>query len=252
MSTTPPPRLTGDVHVAKSADRLLDDLADALINAALRAVDARGEFHLALSGGSTPEPFYEHLVIDPRYRVIPWRYAHIWQVDERIVPADDERRNMAMIRSSLTDHLPLRRRQIHPMPVMEDDPADRYEQEMRNFLKDEGRLDFVLLGMGDDAHTASLFPGSPATQVEGQWVAQNEGTNVTPPPRLTLTFETLNRAEEVAVLVKGAKKAPAIRRIERQLEEAGPDPLLLPITGVEPLRGELTWFLDPEAAGQGE
>src|SRR5690606_40064 len=141
-------------------------------------------FHLALSGGSTPEPFYMRLVTDPRYRAIPWEQTHLWIVDERRVPERDDRSNFKMIREALADHVPLRSRQRHPMPVLEADPAARYEAELRRVVDPDARvprLDFVVLGMGDDAHTASLFPHSPALEETQKLVAVNAGEYVTPP-----------------------------------------------------------------------
>lgn len=253
------PKLTGGVHVAADADKLFDDLAMALFGAAGDAVGQRNVFHLALSGGSTPEPFYMRLVTDPRFRALPWEYTHIWIVDERRVPEDHEKSNFRMIREALADHVPMRRRQKHPMPVLLDDPAAAYEEEMREVFELRGgneppRMDFVLLGMGDDAHTASLFPGSPAIGVKDRWIAVNEGPAVTPPDRVTMTFPLLNAARNVAVLVVGQKKAATLRRVEEQLRR-GPDPQNLPITGVDPENegkagdGSLIWYLDAAAAG---
>lgn len=238
--------LVGDVQIRRTADRLYDDLAGVLAAAATEAVGERGAFHVALSGGTTPEPFYMRLIIDPRYRYIPWQQTHAWIVDERRVPADDPRSNLAMIRESLLGHVPMRRRQVHAMPVLADDPAAEYEAELRRHLP-EGRLDFVLLGMGTDAHTASLFPRSPAQAEDERWVAINAGPNVTPPDRVTMTYPLLNAAREVAVLITGAAKAPALRRVTDQLRDRGPDPANLPITGIDPTDGEITWYVDAEA-----
>ena len=179
-------QLAGFVLIRPTADQLYDDLAGALATAATEAVDQRGEFHLALSGGRTPEPFYTRLVIDPRYRHMPWQDTHVWIVDERCVPDGDLLHNFTMLREALLDHVPMRRRQFHPMPVLADDPAGEYEAELRERLTD-GRLDFVLLGMGDDGHTASLFAGSPAQDERQRWVAVNGGPHVTPPERVTMS-----------------------------------------------------------------
>ncbi|MEX0885473.1 MAG: 6-phosphogluconolactonase [Phycisphaeraceae bacterium] len=247
------PQLTGPVHVAADADQLYDDLAHALLAAAERAVAERGSFHLALSGGSTPEQFYMRLVTDVRYRALPWDQTHIWVVDERRVPEDDERSNWRMIRETLADHVPLRSRQKHPMPVMQDKPAQAYEQQMRDVFgqKEEiPRLDFILLGMGDDGHTASLFPHSHALRVNDAIVAVNEGRNVTPPARVTMTYPLLNAGRELAVLVTGSKKAPAVRQVETECNGRC-EVLDLPILGVCPIDGELTWYLDADAAGGG-
>ena len=249
------PNLTGEVHVAPDADTLFDHLGNALLGAANEAVSDRDVFHLALSGGSSPEPFYMRLVTDIRFRNLPWDKTHLWMVDERRVPESDERSNYRMIRESLLDHVPMRKRQRHPMPVLADDPAAEYEEELREvFCIDNNclpKLDFVLLGIGEDGHTASLFPESDALHVNDRWIAVNEGEKVTPPPRVTMTYPLINAARQIAVLVTSGKKAATIRRIESQLEK-GPDPMHLPITGVDPEEhgdGSLVWYLDAAAAG---
>ncbi len=236
--------LTGPVHIAER-DALLDDVAGAIMGAAQQAIESRGAFHLALSGGSTPEPLYVRMVIDPRFRLFPWEATHVWIVDERRVPHDDDRSNYRMIRQSLLDHVPMRRRQVHPMPVEGEDPAGEYERQLQRHLP-SGRLDFVLLGMGADGHTASLFPHSPALVQVARPVVVNDGPHVTPPPRVTMTYPLLNAARHVAVLVIGASKAATLRRIEA----AGADAMALPITGVDPTDGEVMWYLDRDAAGR--
>ena len=248
------PTLTGPVHIADDVEQLYDDLGAALLGAAQQAVEQRGVFHLALSGGSTPEKFYMRLVMEPVYRALPWQKTHLWMVDERRVPFDDDRSNWKMIQETLVDHLPMRRGQKHPMQVMEDDPAGLYEKELCDVFAcrpQNPRLDFVLLGMGDDCHTASLFPHSHALRVNDSLVAVNEGPHVTPPPRVTMTYALLNAARELAVMVTGEKKAAAIRRIEAACGAGGGDATEMPITGIDPIDGELTWYLD-RAAAQGE
>jgi 6-phosphogluconolactonase len=192
-----------------------------------------------------------HMVIDPRYREIPWDKTHVWIVDERRVVEDHEQSNIRMIRETLVDHVPMRSRQIHAMPVMDDDAADKYEDQLRKHLPEGplGRLDFILLGMGDDGHTASLFPGSPAQQIEDRWVAINDGPTVTPPDRVTMTYSLINQARQLAVLVTGAKKNATLNRVDQQLFDHGPDIAKLPITGIMPHEGNLTWYLDHDAAG---
>jgi 6-phosphogluconolactonase/glucosamine-6-phosphate isomerase/deaminase len=103
--------------------------------------------------------------------------------------------------------------------------------------------------MGDDGHTASLFPSSPALREASRWIAVNAGPSVTPPDRVTMTYPLLNAARYVAVLVTGEKKARTIARVDEQFREKGPDPERLPITGVDPTDGDLMWYLDAAAAG---
>jgi 6-phosphogluconolactonase len=245
--------LPGVVHVEGEREQVFDALGQALLQAANEAIEARGQFHLALSGGGSPEPFYKQLATDPQFRAMPWQQTHLWLVDERRVPESDERSNMAMIRQALADHVPTPSRQVHPMPVMEQDPATLYEQALGQHVGavDDAppKLDFILLGMGGDCHTASLFPHSPANQITDRWVAVNEGEAVTPPDRVTMTFPLINAGRQVAVLVLGDSKFEPLRRIEQQMDEVGRDATTLPITGINPTAGSLHWYLDAAAAG---
>lgn len=253
MSTTAIENLPGKTRVAKDLDDLFAALGADLIAAAHESVQERDVFHLALSGGSTPEPFYELLVTDPRWRNMPWDKTHIWIVDERRVPEDHEKSNIRMIRESLTEHAGMRKRQVHPMPVMMDDPATEYEtvfKEVFGIDLETPRLDFVILGMGDDGHTASLFPHTDALNVDDRWIVVNEGENVTPPDRVTMTYPLINAARNIAVLVAGEKKASMIATIADRLRLAGPDIENLPITGIKPINGSYTWYLDQAAAGE--
>lgn len=244
-------KLTGDLVVEPTDNLLFDSLGHAMLDVAFKAVKARGEFHVALSGGSTPEPFYIRLCTDPRFRLFPWQQTHLWIVDERRVPDDDDKLNYKMIKDVLVDHVPIRKRHVHAMPVMESDAADQYEKTLHEYLP-SGKLDFVLLGMGDDGHTASLFPGSQAVHEQRRWIVANDGPQVTPPPRLTMTYPLLNAAAHLAVLATKAKKSPMLREIEKQLQASGPDPEKYPITGISPSQGTLTWYLDAEAAKKPE
>ena len=248
-------KLTGHVHVAPDMEQLFEDLGNALLGAAQRAVRERGVFHLALSGGGTPEPFYIRMVTDPKFRAFPWEQTHVWIVDERCVPEDHEKSNIKMIREAMTDHVPIKRSAVHPMPVLADDPAADYEETLSiafDGLKhpEVPRLDFILLGMGGDAHTASLFPESPALAITDRWIATNQGDRVVPPPRVTMTYPLINHGREVVVLLVGSGKHATLKQIEAQLATGQPDIQELPITGIDPSPndGELTWYLDHAAA----
>ena len=160
------PLLPGVVVVRPTADELFDSLGADLMIHANNCVRSFGDFHLALSGGSTPMPFYKHLMIDPHYRDFPWKRTHLWIVDERQVGFDDERCNFTHIDEIIGQHSDIPREQVHPMLAMAPDADEQYELLLRQTLffreKGQDRLDFVLLGMGGDGHTASLFPHSPA------------------------------------------------------------------------------------------
>ena len=250
------PSLPGSVHIAPDTETLFDALGESLMSAALGAVEQRGVFHLALSGGGTPEPFYVRLVTDPKFRGIPWKQTHVWIVDERRVPEDDEKANIRMLREALLDHVTTPAKQVHAMPVLADDPAGQYEQQLLRAFDlgadvtgfNPPSLDWVLLGMGGDCHTASLFPESPALEVRDRWIVTNDGESVTPPPRLTMTYPLLNAAREVVVLAVGAGKREALQRVADQHDSGSPDVTNIPISGIDP-EGSLTWFLDQAAAG---
>jgi 6-phosphogluconolactonase len=240
------PDLPGTVVVRETGDELIDAAAADIFFQAANCVRAFGDFHLALSGGGTPEPLYRRLMYDPRYRDLPWKRTHLWIVDERRVPFTDERSNFKMIRETIVDHSDIPREQVHPMMALRETAAEDYEKELRSVLewreKGHDRLDYVLLGIGGDGHTASLFPGSPALKAEG-FVAVNEGPTVTPPDRVTMTYNLINASRFIGVLVMGENKKPAVARVEARRE--GPEEL--PIAGVSPIAGEMRWYLDREA-----
>lgn len=243
----PTPDLPGRVIVRADDEDLHHALGADLLVHAQNCVRQFGDFHLALSGGSTPIPFYRRLMVDPMFRDFPWKRTHIWLVDERRVPLTDDRSNWAQIASILLDHSDIPATHAHAMDATAVDADTRYEQELQSALawreKGHDRLDFVLLGMGDDGHTASLFPHSPALRERDRLVVINAGPSVTPPDRVTLTYKAINAARFIGVLVTGAKKQQAIARAVD-----GGDPSDIPILGVEPVgSGELRWYLDRAA-----
>jgi len=251
-----PPDLPGRVTVRADAHDVHTVLAADLMVHANNCVRSFGDFHLALSGGSTPMPFYERLMVDPAFRAFPWKRTHLWLVDERCVPESDDRSNFRHISEILVEHSDIPPAQVHAVRAHEDDAAERYELELREILEwrepGHDRLDFILLGMGDDGHTASLFPGSPALGARERLVVRNEGPTVTPPPRVTMTYGLINASRFIAVLVTGEKKAAMLRRVASEKDGPGE----LPILGVRPVGGEgagdFAWYLDAGACAPGE
>lgn len=254
---SPTPALPGTVIVREDEEHLHAALGSDLLVHAHNCVRRFGDFHLALSGGSTPLPFYRRLMVDPAFREFPWKRTHLWLVDERRVPLTDDRSNWKHIAELLVDHSDIPVAHAHAIDATAVDADIRYERELQQALawreKGHDRLDFVLLGMGDDGHTASLFPRSPALQAGERLVVINTGPAVTPPDRVTLTFRAINAARLIAVLVTGAKKQSTITRVIRG---GGADDL--PILGVRPVAalngddatngtGELRWYLDRQA-----
>lgn len=249
--------LPGSVHISPDTEALFDALGESFMSAAMSAVESRGVFHCALSGGGTPEPFYVRLVTDPKFRMIPWAKTHFWIVDERCVPEDHDKSNIKMIREAMTEHVPTPVEQVHPMPVLSDDPAGDYEAELAEaFGIDEPpssynhpRMDFILLGMGGDCHTASLFPESPALYAS-RWIDTNDGEKVVPPPRVTMTYPMLTAARELVVLAVGGGKTAALQRVADQCATGEPDIVQIPISGIAEASSRLTWYLDDAAAGR--
>lgn len=244
------PGLPGHSIVTSTIDELLDFQARDLCRFAVQVVQDHGDFHLALSGGRTPLPLYERLMICPDCRLFPWRRTHLWMVDERCVPLDDEQSNFAAIKDTLVEHSDIPPEQVHPIMAMSETADVDYEKAIREAFEwrpDEGdrRLDYVLLGMGEDGHTASLFPHTPALAEHTKWVRFNTCLDAEPAERVTMTYPLINAARFVAVMVTGDRKAAMVQRVasgEESFEE-------LPIMGVMPARGEMKWYLDGAAAG---
>ncbi len=212
--------------------------------------DCPGECHIALAGGSTPRQLYRAIAEAGAQR--DWSAVHFWFGDERAVPPDHPDSNYRMAKESLFARLPIPADNVHPMPVPDtilpvtlDATARRYEAELQAALpkSDAGfpRFDLVLLGMGEDGHTASLFPGTPALAERRRAVVAVRGPKQ-PPWRLTLTLPVINAARHVWVLVTGAAKAPAMRRVQAHLDPP------LPIQQVKPAGG-VDWYVDAAAMG---
>jgi len=218
----------------ESARRLLDMIRQR----------AGGRFSLALSGGSTPQRLYRLLAAPPWRGEIDWAALHVFLADERFLPLDDPDSNFRMARETLLDHVPLPAANIHPMPTdgTVEDSAQRYEAELRQFFGDAPpRFDCLILGMGPDGHTASLFPGH--EHPIGPWVLPVHGSPKPPPTRLTLSLETINQARHVLFLVTGQDKAQALASL-RMSEEP-----VLPAGTVALDEGQLVWLVDEAAWG---
>ncbi len=215
---------------------------------AQQAVTVRGRFSVALSGGRTPRRAYEILARPPFREQVPWDRAHIFWGDERCVPPDDPRSNARLAREVLLDHVPLPRTRIHPFSCSPNPAAGarEYEALLRDFFPGTSPgLDLVLLGLGEDGHTASLFPYNRALEEREAWTAAvylpSEDLH-----RVTLTPAFINQAAAVAFLVAGAAKA----RVLREVLQGPRDPRRLPGQLINPEGGELFWLVDREAAGE--
>lgn len=235
-----------DVRIFPDADAVARAVAAHLASLIAAKTPGGESFSLALSGGETPRRLYRYLA--EAYReVVPWAHVNIFWSDERYVPHDDPRSNYGMARETLLDHLPVSAGRVHPMPTEPSNPDDaawRYERLLRrHFAREWPRFDLMLLGMGADGHTASLFPGSSVLDELERWVVVSHAPGDTT-VRLTLTPPLLNHAATVFFLVTGADKANTLRRTVME----SPDPHLYPAAGVRPPKGTVIWWVDAAAA----
>jgi 6-phosphogluconolactonase len=214
---------------------------------AAEAVAAGGRFTVALAGGSTPRAAYMLLATDAVARRVDWARVHLFWGDERCVPPDDPRSNYRMVREALLDRLPIPPGNIHRIHGEDDPPraAAAYERLLRDRLGGDRGLDLILLGMGDDGHTASLFPGQAVVREKARWVVA-EYVAAAAMWRITFTPVVINAARNVSFIVSGAGKAERLREVIK-----GPfAPESLPAQIVDPTRGHLTWLLDEAAASR--
>ena len=219
-----------------------------LVKQANLAVAARGRFSVALSGGATPRRTYELLAAPLWVDQVPWNRVHVFWGDERCVPLTDPRSNARLAKEAWLDRVPIPGDQIHPMNCAPDPAAAarQYEAQLRKYFAGEPPiLDLVFLGLGDDGHTASLFPGTATLKAGERWAAAVYLTEAHL-YRVTLTASLINQAAVVAFLVAGKSKAGVLREVLH-----GPrDPARLPAQLIQPSHGELLWLADLAAAAQ--
>lgn len=242
------------IEVLPDAQRLADAVAHLFVSAASDAIDARGRFVVSLSGGSTPRSVYERLAAEPCASRVDWSRVHILWGDERCVPPDHESSNYRMALEALLDHVPVPQANVHRIRG-EDDPAEAalaYERLLRELLRTPigppqtapgFRFDLVLLGLGEDGHTASLFPGSASLEVHDRWVVADYVRPVSM-WRVSLTATVINAAAQVVFVVSGGAKAAIVRQVLEGPAQAHE----LPAQLIVPAAGHLLWFLDTAAA----
>jgi len=238
--------------VVPDAAALAGMAAERIAKLAEEAVARAGRFTVALAGGATPKGLYALLATEPYRARVPWGQAEIFWGDERWVPPEHPESNYRMAAEALLRHVPIRPGQIHRMRGEDPDPgraAAEYEALLREtFGVAPGvppRLDLVLLGLGADGHTASLFPGSPALR-ETERLAVAVFVERLGARRLTLTLPVLNEAAAILFLVAGGDKASVLRTVLEVPEAAGP----LPARLVCPREGSVTWLVDAAAASR--
>lgn len=244
------------VEVFPSSAELAAAAAERFVAASAAAIEATETFSVALSGGSTPRALFA-LLGSPRYADrVNWARVHLFWGDERCVPPGDDASNYRMARETLIDHVPLRPENLHRIRG-EDSPAaaaDAYERELRAaFSTPTGapqvsagsRFDLVLLGLGTNGHTASLFPRMQAVRERTRWVMA-ENVEELQMWRITLTPVILNAAAELIFLVSGREKAAILRRVLYGARQADD----LPAQVIAPVAGRLRWYVDEAAASE--
>jgi 6-phosphogluconolactonase len=238
-----------DIRIFDDPPSLFRGAADEFASQAIEAVRAHGRFTVALSGGSTPKSLYSLLATNAS---LPWDKIYFFFGDERHVPPDNPESNYRMARESLLSKVPIPPQNIFRVPAENPDAnkaAEAYEQTLRKFFDSPAKgfphFDMILLGLGPDGHTASLFPGIPALQEKSRWVVA-DWVEKFKTHRITLTLPVLNNAAVVMFLVSGQDKAATLQEV---LEGKQPGELF-PSKLVKPSNGELIWMVDRAAAAQ--
>jgi len=238
------------VTIVPDPDALAEAAARLTADAAARAIAVRGRFMWALAGGDTPRPTYARLALSPFRERVDWRRTWVFFGDERAVPPDHTGSNYRMAQETLLSRVPIPAAQVLRIRGEAEDPEVAAAEYARVLSQAFGtrrgelpRFDLVLLGLGVDGHTASLFPDSPVVREVFRTVAAVHVTAASIPQRLTLTLPVFNAAAQVIFLVAGAEKAKVVKAV---LGERA----TLPAAMVRPADGELIWLIDRAAAAQ--
>ena len=243
------PQASSHVRVFDQAADVAAAAANGLVSVAKAAIADSGRFTVALSGGSTPTSAYQLLAGEKYRSEFDWSKTHIFFGDERSVPPDDPESNYRMVNEALLSRVPVPEENIHRIKGVGDVVANArlYEDEMRTYFNEAlwPRLDLVLLGMGEDGHTASLFPGTLALNEQSAWVTANWVEKLGA-HRVTLTAPAINYAAHIVFLVTGQNKAERLREVL----EGEYDPVRLPAQLIKPVDGSLEWFIDKAASAR--
>ncbi len=230
--------------VYETPEELAEAAARHFVARAEEAINERGRFAVALAGGSTPERTYRMLAQDYADR-LDWSKVHVFFGDERTVSPEDEDSNFRMVRETLLSHI--RVGSVHRMrcELTPTEAAADYERQLREYFGTDGvpAFDLIQLGLGEDGHTASLFPETSALDITDRWVVVNPVLKLET-SRLTLTIPVINAGGVIAFLVAGEDKAEALKEVL----EGDADPRAYPAKFVRPENGDLIWMVDREAA----
>jgi len=234
------------IHIFDTINTLFESLADFVVSKSKEAIAREGRFSFVLSGGSSPKRLYELLTSEKFKKQIEWTKVDFFFGDERYVPATDSQSNFLMAKKTLFDPLKISESQIYAIhtKLSPDASASSYQNDIQSYFKDKSKsFDFILLGLGDNVHTASLFPYSSILHEQNAFVKAVFVEEVKM-DRITLTAPIINKSKTIAFLVYGAAKAEAIKHVLLDT----PDIEKYPAQLIRPESGELHWFLDQEAA----
>jgi 6-phosphogluconolactonase len=232
------------LHIYKTNEELITAFADWIVDYIKQTLSQQNRFTIALSGGSTPKKLYELLASDDYKNKIDWSKIHFFFGDERYVPFEDERNNAHEAFETLLNHVPVIKQQIHVMrtDIEVEKSVEEYENILHNYFTTK-TFDLVLLGLGDNAHTLSLFPHQPVIHEQKKRVdyffLQEQNMY-----RITLTAPVVNESSCIAYLVTGKNKATAVKEILSDKY----NPNEFPAQIIKPANGQLHWFLDEDAA----
>jgi 6-phosphogluconolactonase len=233
------------VRIFNTKEDIASQAADLFVAAAQNAIEKQGRFVVALTGGSSPVALYTLLATAPYKNKIDWEKVYVFWGDERWVPLDDALSNAKMANDTLLSHVNIPKNNIFHMykqGVSADAYAVEYEESIKSITGEDGQFDLILLGMGDDGHTASLFPGQAVLQEQDKWVAAYylESQSMF---RITLTAPIINKAKQIVVLTFGENKAHALNEVLH----GAYNPEKYPTQLIKPLDGELLFLTDKAA-----
>lgn len=235
-----------NLNISKDSDQLSKRVAEWMVDFIHQTLKKQDRFVIALSGGNTPKKLYRLLASENYTDKIDWKKIHFFWGDERYVPFTDERNNAKMAFDTLLNHVPVDKSNVHIMrtDIAPDESAAAYEKLLHEyFYHKKHSFDLVLLGLGDNAHTLSLFPGYDIVHEKEKWVSsfylEEQKTY-----RITLTAPIVNKSSRIAFLVTGSDKAASLYNVVYGEH----DPDLYPAQLIQPFNGELYWFTDAAAA----
>jgi len=233
------------VKIFDTKEEITSQAADLFVTAAHNAIEKRGQFVVALTGGSSPIALYKLLATPAYQEKIDWEKVFVFWGDERWVPLDNALSNAKMANDTLLSHVSIPKNNIFPMykqGVSAEAYALEYEKSIKNVTGEDGQFDLILLGMGDDGHTASLFPGQAVLQEQDKWVTAYylESQSMF---RITLTAPIINKAKQIVILTFGENKAEALNEVLHGVY----NPEKYPSQLIKPVDGELLFLTDKSA-----